>query len=47
MRVMDARIFQAGPMGLEDYVRNKPTRYRSARVAQWYEGRKAALETSQ
>jgi propionate CoA-transferase len=41
MRVMDARIFQEGSMGLGAFVRDKPQRYRSPRVAQWYEGRKA------
>jgi hypothetical protein len=38
---MDARIFQEGSMGLGALVRSKPQRYRSPRVAQWYEGRKA------
>jgi propionate CoA-transferase len=42
LRVMDARIFQEGPMGLAEQVRAKPPRYRSPRLAQWYETRRAA-----
>jgi propionate CoA-transferase len=41
LRVMDARIFDPGKMGLAAHVRAKPHRYRSPRVAQWYESRKA------
>jgi len=44
LKVMDARIFAAGRMGLADIVRGKPRRYRSERVAQWHEARKAALQ---
>jgi propionate CoA-transferase len=42
LRVMDARIFVAGGMDLAAHVHGKPQRYRSPRVAQWYEARKAA-----
>ena len=42
LRIMDARIFEEGSMGLAAHVRSKPERYRSPRVAQWYEARKAA-----
>ena len=42
LRPMDARIFDPGLMGLAAHVRAKPHRYRSPRVAQWYEARKAA-----
>jgi propionate CoA-transferase len=42
LRVMDARIFATGKMDLAAHVRGKPHRYRSPRVAQWYEARKAA-----
>ena len=42
LRPMDARIFEPGLMGLAAHVRAKPHRYRSPRVAQWYEARKAA-----
>ena len=41
LRVMDSRIFDAGPMGLAAHVHGKPHRYRSPRVAKWYESRKA------
>ncbi|HEX6793055.1 MAG TPA: 3-oxoacid CoA-transferase, partial [Casimicrobiaceae bacterium] len=43
LRVMDARIFAAGTMKLAAHVNGKPHRYRSARIAQWYEARKAAM----
>jgi len=42
LRVMDARIFADGKMGLAAHVHAKPLRYRSPRVAQWYEAHKAA-----
>ena len=42
LRAMDARIFDMGSMGLAAHVHGKPHRYRSPRVAQWYESRKAA-----
>jgi propionate CoA-transferase len=42
LRVMDPRIFEPGTMGLAADVHRKPHRYRSPRVAQWYEARKAA-----
>jgi propionate CoA-transferase len=42
LRVMDARIFADGKMGLAAHVRGKPLRYRTPRVAQWYEAHKAA-----
>jgi propionate CoA-transferase len=42
LRVMDARIFAPGRMGLAAHVNGKPRRYGSPRVAQWYEARKAA-----
>ena len=42
LRVMDSRIFAAGTMGLAAYVHGKPRRYRSPRIAQWHEARKAA-----
>jgi hypothetical protein len=37
---MDSRIFGNGTMGLVDHVNGKPHRYRSRRLAQWYESRK-------
>jgi hypothetical protein len=37
---MDPRIFAAGTMNLAAHVRGKPPRYRTPRVAQWYEARK-------
>jgi propionate CoA-transferase len=40
LRVMDDRIFEAGPMGLAEEINAKPARYRSPRVAKWYEARK-------
>jgi len=43
LRTMDARIFAPGPMNLREDVLGKPRRYRSKRVQQWYEARKAAL----
>jgi len=42
LRVMDARIFAPGSMNLAAHVSGKPHRYRSTRIAQWYEARKAA-----
>jgi len=42
LRAMDARIFEPGRMGLAAHVRAKPHRYRSRRLAQWYDARKAA-----
>jgi len=41
LRVMDARIFDPRRMGLADHVHGKPHRYRSARVEQWHESRRA------
>jgi propionate CoA-transferase len=41
LRPMDPRIFAPGTMGLAAVVHRKPARHRSARVAQWYEARKA------
>jgi propionate CoA-transferase len=40
LRVMDPRIFATGPMGVAREVNAKPPRYRSPRVAQWYEARR-------
>jgi len=42
LRVMDARIFDPRKMDLAAHVHSKPQRYRSPRVAQWHEARKAA-----
>ncbi|MGH8714826.1 MAG: acyl CoA:acetate/3-ketoacid CoA transferase [Casimicrobiaceae bacterium] len=42
LRRMDARIFDPRPMGLAGHVHGKPRGYRSRRVAQWHEGRRAA-----
>jgi propionate CoA-transferase len=42
LRVMDARIFRPGPMGLAAHVRGKPPRHRSPRVAQWHAARRSA-----
>jgi propionate CoA-transferase len=42
LSVMDARIFDPRKMDLAVYVQAKPHRYRSPRVARWYEARKAA-----
>jgi propionate CoA-transferase len=39
IRVMDARIFQEGPMRLAAHVRDKAHRYRSRRVEQWHQSR--------
>ena len=44
LKVMDARIFAPGRMGLADIVRGKARRYRSERVAQWHQARKAGLQ---
>jgi propionate CoA-transferase len=41
LRVMDARIFQPGPMGLAAHVRGKPARHRSPRLAQWHAARRS------
>jgi propionate CoA-transferase len=41
LRVMDPRIFATGRMDLARDVNAKPPRYRSPRVAQWYEARRA------
>ena len=40
LKVMDPRIFGAGKMDLAAHVRGKPPRYRTPRVAQWYESQK-------
>ena len=40
LKVMDPRIFAPGKMELASHVRGKPPRYRTPRVAQWYESRK-------
>src|SRR6188472_684331 len=40
LRIMDARIFEPGPMGLAAFVRGKPRRYRSPRLQQWHEARR-------
>jgi len=42
LREMDARIFAPRRMDLAAHVDAKPRRYRSPRIAQWYEARKAA-----
>jgi propionate CoA-transferase len=42
LQTMDPRIFAPGPMGLAAQIKAKPQRYRSPRVAQWYEARLAA-----
>jgi propionate CoA-transferase len=41
LREMDRRIFEPARMELASHVRGKPHRYRSPRVAQWYEARSA------
>jgi hypothetical protein len=41
LKEMDRRIFAPGKMDLAAHVRGKPPRYRTARVAQWHEARKA------
>ena len=41
LRVMDARIFEPGRMGLAGDVQRKPVRHRSPRVAQWHAARTA------
>jgi propionate CoA-transferase len=41
-RPMDARIFDPALMGLAAHVHARPHRYRSERVAQWYEARKGS-----
>jgi propionate CoA-transferase len=42
LRPMDTRIFDPGLMDLASHVHSKPRRYRSRRVEQWCEARKAA-----
>ena len=42
LRVMDARIFAPGLMGLSSDILGKPRRHRSKRVQKWYEARKEA-----
>jgi propionate CoA-transferase len=42
LREMDRRIFDPARMELAAFVNGKPRRYRSPRVAQWYEARKAS-----
>jgi propionate CoA-transferase len=44
VKVMDVRIFDPGLMGLGQHVLNKPHRYRSARVAAWYETHRSAAQ---
>ena len=44
LRVMDARIFATGLMGLAAHVHGKARGYRSKRVAQWHEARKVATK---
>ena len=41
LKPMDPRIFDPGPMNLAARVHGQPRRYRSPRVAQWHERRKA------
>ena len=41
LRMMDARVFDQRLMDLASDVRSKPQRYRSRRVEQWYEARRA------
>jgi len=41
LRVMDPRIFGSARMDLAADVHAKPARYRSSRIAQWYEARRA------
>jgi propionate CoA-transferase len=43
LREMDRRIFNPARMDLAAYVHAKPRRYRSPRVAQWYEARGGRL----
>jgi propionate CoA-transferase len=40
LRTMDARLFDAAPMGLAEVVLSRPRAYRSPRVAQWHAERK-------
>jgi propionate CoA-transferase len=44
LKTMHARIFEPGLMGLASYVEHKPRQYRSARVAQWHEARRASAK---
>ncbi|MBS0319166.1 MAG: 3-oxoacid CoA-transferase [Proteobacteria bacterium] len=41
LRVMDARIFEPGRMGLAADVQQRPRRYRSARIQAWHDQRQA------
>ncbi len=43
LKVMDKRIFSAGPMGLAPDIHAKPRTYRSARVSAWHEARAKGL----
>jgi propionate CoA-transferase len=45
LREMDQRIFHPGRMDLARYVHDKPRRYRSTRMAQWYEARSASAKS--
>jgi propionate CoA-transferase len=40
LRVMDARIFAAPPMGIAADILCKPRAHRSPRVAEWHEARR-------
>ena len=42
LRTMDPRIFDPAAMNLAAHVHGKPPRYRSPRIAQWHDERKAA-----
>ena len=44
LKQMDARIFDPQPMGLAAHVHGKARGYRSKRVAQWHEARRAAAK---
>jgi len=44
LEVMDPRIFSARKMDLAADLRGKPPRYRTPRLAQWYEARNAGLD---
>jgi len=46
LEVMDPRIFSARKMDLAADLRGKPPRYRTPRVAQWYEARNAGLDAA-
>jgi propionate CoA-transferase len=45
LKIMDARIFQPGLMGLGDHVHGKARRYRSERVARWHADRGETAST--